>query len=86
MKAFFQLYLASLKEFMRDRMAMFWTLAFPIFFIILFGVIFSGAKSMTFDIGVALEDKGPVGLALSQAFKQVDTFKVTGGTSEALSA
>ena len=34
MKAFFQLYLANVKEFVRDRMAMFWTLAFPVFFIV----------------------------------------------------
>lgn len=86
MKAFLQLYLASLKEFMRDRMAMFWTLAFPIFFILIFGLIFSGASSMTFDVGVAVEDKGQVGSALGQAFHQVDAFKITEGNSEALLA
>src|SRR5688572_17263590 len=86
MKAFFQLYLASLKEFVRDRMAMFWTLAFPIFFIFIFGIIFSGSSSMTFDIGIAVEDKGQVGSALGQAFHQVDAFEVTEGTSEALLA
>lgn len=86
MKAFLQLYLASLKEFMRDRMAMFWTLAFPIFFIFIFGLIFSGSSSMTFDIGLATEDTGQVGSALGQAFKQVDAFKITEGTSEALLA
>ena len=42
MKTLGSLYIANLKEYSRDRMAMFWTLAFPIFFIVLFGIIFSG--------------------------------------------
>ena len=54
MAAFIQLYLASLKEFVRDRMAMFWTLAFPIFFIVIFGIIFSGNNDTVFDIGLAV--------------------------------
>lgn len=47
------LYAASQKSFMRDRMAMFWTLAFPVFFILLFGVIFSGSRQEPVAIGVA---------------------------------
>ena len=84
MRAFLQLYLASLKEFTRDRMAMFWTLAFPIFFIVLFGIIFSGNNDPSFDIGVAVEDPGQVGQALGQAFGQVEVFKVTEGTRDDL--
>ncbi len=79
MKAFFQLYVANLKEFTRDRMAMFWTLAFPIFFIVLFGVIFSGGGTTTFNVGVVVEDKGPIGAALGKAFSSVNAFKVTEG-------
>jgi len=30
MKAFIKLYLASFKEFTRERMTIFWTLAFPV--------------------------------------------------------
>ncbi len=79
MPAFFQLYLASLKEFIRDRMAMFWTLAFPLFFIVIFGIVFSGTGSTTFQVGLVVEDKGLVGQALSQAFKSVDAFVITEG-------
>lgn len=84
MAAFIQLYLASLKEFVRDRMAMFWTLAFPIFFIVIFGIIFSGNNDTTFDIGVVVEDDGPVGAALGQVFSEVEVFNVTDGEREAL--
>lgn len=84
MAAFIQLYLASLKEFVRDRMAMFWTLAFPIFFIVLFGIIFSGNNDTSFDIGVVVEDDGPIGAAIGQVFGQVEVFNVTEGEREAL--
>ncbi len=36
---------ANLKSFTRDRAAMFWTLAFPLVFILLFGAIFSGGST-----------------------------------------
>ena len=40
---------ANLKSFTRDRAAMFWTLAFPLVFILLFGAIFSGGGVSKFD-------------------------------------
>ena len=80
MHAFWQLYLANVKEFVRDRMAMFWTLAFPIFFIFIFGLIFSGVSDSTFDVGLVLEDHGAAASALQQAFKTVSAFKITEGS------
>ena len=35
MSTVLSLYIASMKEFVRDRAAMFWTFAFPVFFIVL---------------------------------------------------
>jgi ABC-2 type transport system permease protein len=84
MNAFLQLYLANVKEFLRDRLALFWTLAFPILIIVVFGVVFSGDNSTTFDIGVAAEDRGAVGQALSKTFNTVPAFKVTEGTRDGL--
>jgi ABC-2 type transport system permease protein len=81
MKAFFQLYVSSLREYSRDRMAMFWTVAFPVLFIILFGIIFSGNGQSTFNVGVANEDGSQVGTGLTQAFSHVEAFVVTEGTS-----
>lgn len=46
------LYIASVKSFLRDRMALFWTLAFPVLFILLFGVIFSGSGQDPVSVGV----------------------------------
>lgn len=80
MKTFIQLYISNLKEFSRNRMAMFWTIAFPVFFMLLFGIIFSGDSDATFQIGVAVEDSGRIGSALAQAFDGVQAFQVAEGT------
>ena len=79
MQAFWQLYLANVKEFVRDRMALFWTFAFPIFFIGIFGLIFSGSSDLKFEVGLAVEDHGPAASALEQAFKSVPAFHLSEG-------
>lgn len=86
MRAFWQLYVANFKEFIRDRMAMFWVLAFPLFFIVLFGVIFSGDNAPSYDLGVADQDGGMVGAAITQGLSAVDIFKVQSGEEAALRA
>ena len=54
MKSFLSMLNAGFKEFARDRMAMFWTLAFPIMFILIFGVLFSDQESGAYPVGVVL--------------------------------
>ncbi len=85
MSTIVSLYTASIKEFIRDRMAMFWTLAFPILFIVLFGVIFN-APSSSYDIGIVNNDTGATGTQLVQTFKDIESngsnlFKVKTYTS-----
>jgi ABC-2 type transport system permease protein len=45
MPALMALTRANIKSYMRDRAAVFWTLAFPLVFIVLFGLIFQGGSS-----------------------------------------
>jgi ABC-2 type transport system permease protein len=45
MKALIQLTIANIRSFTRDRAALFWTLAFPLIFVVLFGSIFSGGQA-----------------------------------------
>jgi ABC-2 type transport system permease protein len=79
------LYIASLKEFTRDRLALFWTMAFPILFIILFGLIFSGGSSPSYSVGLVNQDSGQMGAAIAQAFKGVKVFTIkTGALSDQL--
>jgi ABC-2 type transport system permease protein len=80
MSTIFSLYVASIKEFVRDRATIFWTLAFPLIFIVLFGVIFNGGSSPNYTVGLVNEDNGAVSQGLVTAFKQVPSFKVQTGT------
>ncbi len=82
MKAFVKLFIVSLKEFARDRMAFFWTLAFPVLFMLLFGAIFSGSDSSKSQVGLVVEDKGPAGEGLAQAFGNVPVFDLYRGDRE----
>src|SRR5215472_8254708 len=74
------LYRASVKEFVRDRAAMFWTLAFPVLFIILFGLIFSGGGSPSYTVGLVNEDGGQISNGLVQTFQSVKPFTIKQGT------
>ena len=58
MNALLLLTLANIKSFTRDRSALFWTLAFPLIFVVLFGSIFSGGTNQR-SIGFADLDGSP---------------------------
>lgn len=76
MKAFIPLYMANVREFVRDRSALFWTAAFPVMFILIFGVIFSGGNDISFSIGVVNED-GAASERLVENLEAIDVFNVT---------
>jgi ABC-2 type transport system permease protein len=76
MKAFSKLYVASLKEFVRERMTIFWTIAFPVLFVLLFGAIFTNTGISKIDVGLVSEDTGADAARLGQAFKNVSIFKL----------
>lgn len=45
MRTFFSLTRANVRSFLRDRDGLFWTIAFPVVFMLLFGAIFSGGPT-----------------------------------------
>ncbi|MEW6522988.1 MAG: ABC transporter permease [Bacillota bacterium] len=83
MKALLTLTGATYKEIIRDRMSLFWFLAFPVLFVLLFGAIFSNTASHTFHVGVAGGDGTVVGEAVRVALRQVPVFSLSAGTREA---
>ncbi|HEX5545783.1 MAG TPA: ABC transporter permease [Ktedonobacterales bacterium] len=84
MSTIFSLYIASLKEFVRDRATIFWTLAFPLIFIVLFGVIFGGnGSSSNYTVGLVNEDNGAASQQLEGAFKKFPSFKIETGNRAA---
>jgi len=68
MRALRALSLANLRSFLRDRLALFWTLAFPILFVLLFGSIFSSSGPSTFTTGWVDQDRSPASAGLRQGF------------------
>lgn len=78
MRSFIYLYIATVREFVRDITALFWTTAFPVMFIVIFGIIFSGDGDITFDIGIVNED-GTSSDALVTGFQQIEAFTITEG-------
>ncbi|HKV84638.1 MAG TPA: ABC transporter permease [Ktedonobacterales bacterium] len=80
------LFRASVKEFVRDRGALFWTFAFPLVFIVLFGVIFAGGGSANYTVGIVNQDGGDVSQQIVGAFNGIKSFKIkSGGFDDELS-
>ena len=83
MKAFYKLLVANAKEFTRERAALFWTFAFPILFILLFGAIFSGGEDVQFSVGLVVEDTSPVAQGFAQSLQNILVFELHEGDREA---
>jgi ABC-2 type transport system permease protein len=76
MRGLIPLTIANIKSFYRNRAALFWTLAFPVIFIVLFGSIFSGRETH-FTLGWVDQDKTPGSAQLRTGFGQVSLLTVT---------
>jgi ABC-2 type transport system permease protein len=85
MHALLLLTAANIKSFTRDRAALFWTIAFPLIFIFLFGAIFSGGSSDR-TIGFADLDKSAHSAELREAFATQPNVKVVESSEEDLVA
>lgn len=80
MNALARLTQANIRSFVRDRAALFWTLAFPLIFIVLFGSIFSGGGDLNYRIGWVDQDGTAASKDLRSAFSQVQAFTLSDGT------
>jgi len=79
MRGLIALTTANLRSFTRDRAALFWTLAFPVVFVVLFGTIFSGGGS-GYQLAWVDQDQSPPSIALRQAFADNAPIELTDGT------
>lgn len=66
----------DMKEFIRNKAAMFWTLLFPVLLILLFGFIFSGEGGTTYDLPVQNRDGGFWSTNLTDVLNDTDVFDV----------
>jgi ABC-2 type transport system permease protein len=65
-----------MKEFIRNKAAVFWTLLFPVLLILLFGFIFSGEGETTYDLPVQNNDGGFWSTNLTETLNNTDFFNV----------
>ncbi len=80
MKIFRQVFLANLKEFIRDKSALFWFLAFPTIFIFIFGIVFSGGQEQNFTVGMVTEGDSPFVDKIRNTFESISTFNMRYGS------
>ena len=80
MRALVQLTLANTREFTRDRAALFWTFAFPLLFILIFGVVFSRDSGTQYEVGLVNEDSSPQASVLVETLRSMDAFDLTQGS------
>ena len=80
MRALVQLTIANIRSFVRDRAALFWTLAFPLIFIIMFGAIFSGGGEPDRAFGWVDDDRSPRSAELRAAFDAASNLELVDAT------
>src|SRR5690242_6904252 len=68
MSALLALTRANIRSYTRDRAALFWTLAFPLIFIFMFGFIFQGGNQSQLKLGWADQDTSAAAKQLRDAF------------------
>lgn len=72
---------ANLKMNVRNRTALFWNLAFPAIFILIFGAVFGRSEGVEFDIGIAGEESA-YQTGVAAAMEANDAFNVTTGSRD----
>src|SRR3954454_13398505 len=68
--------IANVKSYYRDRAALFWTIAFPVIFVILFGSIFSGGPTK-FSVGWVDQDQSSASAHLRAGFAAVSLLELS---------
>ena len=69
-------FIASLKAWTRSKGTLFWTLAFPIIMILLFGAIFSGTGNVEYTVHVHDLDNSDMSTALLDIFNETGVLKI----------
>jgi ABC-2 type transport system permease protein len=77
MGALTALTIANIKSYVRDRAALFWTLAFPLIFIFMFGFIFQGGGGGGLSLGWVDQDTSSSATTLQTAFEAQDGIELT---------
>jgi ABC-2 type transport system permease protein len=80
METLLRLTVANMKGLVRDRAALFWTFFFPIMFVLLFGVLFSGSGNSKVSVGFVDQDGSPISAQIQKAFEGVQFLSLQTGS------
>ena len=80
MRALARLTVANIRSFTRNRAAVFWTIAFPLIFIILFGAIFTGGGTTIRTFAWVDDDDTAASSELRAEFAALDNIELTDTT------
>ncbi len=83
MNALRELYWANLTEFLSNKRALGLTIAFPVLFIVIFGLVFTNQDKQFARIGIAVDDTGPIGDQLATRLEELP--RTTATTAVAMS-
>ena len=83
MSALLALTRANIRSYTRDRAALFWTLAFPLIFIFMFGFIFQSGGESRLNLGWVDEDGSPAATKLHDGFASQEGTKLTTAAKDA---
>src|SRR5690242_13895842 len=83
MRALLRLTIANTKSLLRDRAALFWTIAFPLIFVVIVGLIFSAGPTPA-SYGFVDLDGSPASGTVKQAFASIDGVTLVEGSQDQL--
>jgi ABC-2 type transport system permease protein len=66
-----------MKEWFRNKAAMFWTILFPVLLIIMFGFIFAGEGETTYDLPIQNQDGEFWSTNLTEVLNETGLFEVS---------
>lgn len=66
----------EMKLFLRDRQTVFWTYFFPVFLILIFGLVFSNPGNIKFSAGIVDEDSSSGSAQFVQGLEEISVLKL----------
>jgi ABC-2 type transport system permease protein len=80
MKTVLNFFKASFKQFFRDKAALFFTFAFPVIFILIFGSVFGNSGNFQATIGLVDNNGSQISQTISQTFGSIPAFTMKQGS------
>ena len=68
--------ICRIRMFVRDKLALFWTIAFPLLFVFIFCGILGRNEELKLNVALVIEDSGPIVNQFVQGLEKGKIFKI----------